>query len=147
MTPGGRANKQTTTDSTRATNKRKKYNQHPFPNRSTTMLDRIHQNNSKTENRIKHENSPAASSHKATQRTNNTRTTAIERSVKSTGSLNRDYWHQTWFLRCSFFLSVHKWFHMWRLFYPYLLFLISPSLAASGELYFMILAFPGYLHL
>ena len=41
---------------------------------------------------------------------------------------------------------VRLWFHMWRLFCHYL-FLISPSFGVSGGLCFVIVAFPGYLHL
>ena len=39
-----------------------------------------------------------------------------------------------------------QWFHMWHLFCPYF-FLISPSLGALGRPCFVIVAFPGYLHL
>ena len=41
---------------------------------------------------------------------------------------------------------VHLWFHTWHLFWHYL-FLISPSFGALGGLCFVIVAFPGYLHL
>ena len=47
---------------------------------------------------------------------------------------------------CSFSIFVDLWFHMRHLLDPYL-FLISPSFHDSGGLCFMIVAFPGYLHL
>ena len=50
-----------------------------------------------------------------------------------------------WFLCCCSSFFVCLWFHMWRLFCPYL-FLISPSLC-SGGLCFVNVAFPWYIHL
>ena len=47
--------------------------------------------------------------------------------------------------RLQFFFG-HLWFHMWRLFCPHL-FLLSHSFGTSVGLCFVILAFPGYLHL
>ena len=50
------------------------------------------------------------------------------------------------FLSCSSSFFVRRWFRVWRLFCHYL-FLISPDFDASGRLCFLIVAFPGYLHL
>ena len=51
-----------------------------------------------------------------------------------------------WFLCCSSSCFVHCGFHMWRLFCLYLI-PIYPSFGASERLCFVIVAFPGYLHL
>ena len=48
--------------------------------------------------------------------------------------------------RHVFVMSVCLWFHMWRLWCPYLL-LISPSIGTPVGLCSVILAFPAYLHL
>ena len=47
---------------------------------------------------------------------------------------------------CCSSLFMRRWFRMWRL-CCHCLFLISPSLGASGRLCFLILTFPGYLHI
>ena len=50
------------------------------------------------------------------------------------------------FLCCSSSLLICRCIHMWRLLYHYL-FPISPYFGVSGRLCFVIVTFPGYLHL
>ena len=48
-------------------------------------------------------------------------------------------------LYCNSPLFMRRWSHTWRLFFDYLLF-ISHTFSALERQYFMIAAFPGYLH-
>ena len=50
------------------------------------------------------------------------------------------------FFSCSLSLSMCLWFRMWLLCCSYLL-LICPAFGASGRLCFVIVVFPGYLHI